>query len=344
MGLRLHPGGIAAVALPVLAIAALFAFHAARKDDDALVVYCAHDAENAERIIRVFERKTGIRVVPRFDTEATKSLALVELIRKERGAPRCDVFWNNEALGTMELAEDGLLEPYSGKNHARIPDRFKDPGKRWAGFGARLRVAIVNTDAIPATEKAVADAERSRVEKMAIAKPLYGTTLTHFTLLAERMGFESLRGWFRGVRGKGLKVLNGNAAVKDAVAAGGCEFGWTDTDDFLVAKRSGAPVAMVPVRLPDGKTVAIPNTVAIVKGARHPDKARAFVDFLLSEECETMLANGPSGQIPLGPVDQSKIPPFVRKIEKAAENAAPLTPKLLPLRRRCLEWLSAPGK
>jgi len=337
---RVHPGGIAAIALPALAIAALFAFHAAKKDDDALVVYCAHDAENAERVIRIFEKKTGIKVVPKFDTEATKSLALVELIRAERNNPRCDVFWNNEALGTMELAENGLLLTYSGENHARIPARFKDPENRWAGFAARLRVFIVNANAMPATRKALENAEKNNVPKMAIAKPLYGTTLTHFTLLAKQLGFENLQKWFRGKRADGLNVLNGNAAVKDAVAAGGCDFGWTDTDDFLEAKRPGAPVATLPVLLPDGKTIAIPNTVAIVKDAKHLDKAKAFVDFLLSEECETILANGPSGQIPLGPVDESKIPPFVKKIAEDAENAAPLTPNLLPLRRQCVEWLA----
>ena len=328
-----------AFALPALAITALVVFHAFRKNDDALVLYCSHDAENAERIINLFEKKTGIRVVAKFDTEATKSLALVELIRRERSNPRCDVFWNNEALGVMELAEEGIFQPYASPNAGRIPAEFKDPENRWTGLAARLRVVIVNTEKMPPTEKAVEKAMENNLGRMAIAKPLYGTTLTHFTLLAKQIGLDNLKKKFRGMRERKLNVLNGNAAVKNAVAAGGCDFGWTDTDDFLVAKRSGAPVAMLPVKLPDGKTIAIPNTVAIVKGAKHLDEAKAFVDFLLSEECETMLANSPSGQIPLGPVDESKIPPFVREIECQVENAAELAPDLPPIRNRCVEWL-----
>src|SRR5687767_1278938 len=75
---------------------------------DALVVYCAHDAVFAEDILRAFEKQSGIKVAVRYDTEATKSLGLVELLLREQAAPRCDVFWNNEALGTMDLADRGV--------------------------------------------------------------------------------------------------------------------------------------------------------------------------------------------------------------------------------------------
>jgi len=325
--------------LPALALAALFAFHVVEKDDDALVVYCAHDATYAERIIALFEKKTGIRVIPKFDTEATKSLGLVELLEMERAHPRCDVFWNNQTLGTMDLAAKGLLLPCHVPNQARIPDAFKDPAGRWTGFAARMRVFIVNTEAMPATRSAIRKAMNDNLNRMAIAKPLYGTTLTHFALLAEQLGFDELRARHEKMLADGLKVLNGNSAVKDAVSAGGCDFGWTDTDDFLVAKRSGAPVASLPVELPDGKTIVIPNSVAVIKGTKKLDKAKAFVNFLLSEECEIALANSAAGQIPLGPVDEGKIPPFVRVIKKLSANSAPLTSKLLAPRRKCVEWL-----
>src|SRR5688572_18118787 len=75
-----------------------------------LIVYCAHDAVFADAVLDEFERQTGIMVVVQYDTEATKSLGLVQKIAAERQRPRCDVFWNNEQLGTMWLAEQGALE------------------------------------------------------------------------------------------------------------------------------------------------------------------------------------------------------------------------------------------
>src|SRR5581483_8405178 len=117
----------------------------------ALVVYCAHDAIYAEQILRAFERETGIPVAIRYDTEATKSLGLTELIIREKDAPRGDVFWNNELFGTLDLQERGLLEPYQGPGYARIPAAFKAPDGSWTGFAARLRVVIFNTARVGTT-------------------------------------------------------------------------------------------------------------------------------------------------------------------------------------------------
>jgi iron(III) transport system substrate-binding protein len=48
-------------------------------------------------------------------------------------------------------------------------------------------------------------------------------------------------------------------------------------------------------------TLFIPNTVAIIAGAPHPDAARKLVDYVLSPAVESRLATGHSAQIPLNP-------------------------------------------
>ena len=73
------------------------------------------------------------------------------------------------------------------------------------------------------------------------------------------------------------------------------------------------------------------------------EKAEKLVDFLLSEECEIMLANSKSRQIPLGPVDESKIPSEVSKLKEWAKDGTPLDEKLLPLRSQIIEWLKGLG-
>ncbi|HYR58559.1 MAG TPA: ABC transporter substrate-binding protein, partial [Chthoniobacteraceae bacterium] len=183
---------------------------------DALVVYCAHDAVFAEEILRTFERQSGIRVAVKYDTEATKSLGLVELLLREKNAPRCDVFWNNELLGTLDLDQRGLLAPYRGSGWSRIPANFKDPAGKWTGFAARMRVQIFNTKKIsPPSDQALEPVRE--LSRFAIAKPLYGTTLTHYSVLWQRWGRERLIAWHREWRARGVRELNGNAAVKDAV-------------------------------------------------------------------------------------------------------------------------------
>jgi len=46
--------------------------------------------------------------------------------------------------------------------------------------------------------------------------------------------------------------------------------------------------------------VLIPNSVALIAGAPHPDAGRKLIDYLLSAEVETRLASSRSAQIPLG--------------------------------------------
>jgi iron(III) transport system substrate-binding protein len=304
-----------------------------------LVVYCAHDAVYSEEVLREFEAQTGIPLEIRFDTEATKSLGLVNLIRQEQAHPRCDVFWNNELLGTVELQQDELLEPYRGSGWERTPERYRDPDGHWLGFAARLRVWIVNTTALSADEDSVQSMLELETTRGAMAVPLFGTTLTHYTALHHLWGLERLQNWHREVRQRGLREVPGNALVKDLVATGQCDFGWTDTDDAFLALDDGRPVELLPIRI-EGKTIAIPNTVAIVRGTKRRHEAERLVDYLVSAETELKLARSRARQIPLGPVEESQVPDDVRRLRGWALDGLDLR-ALLDDRRAVVEWLRA---
>jgi iron(III) transport system substrate-binding protein len=309
-------------------------------DQDALIVYCAHDQVFSERVLRRFERETGIRVVPRFDTEATKSLGLTNLLIREKEHPRCDVFWNNQVLGTVDLRRQGILHPYKGDGYRRIPDTFKDPDGCWTGFAARLRVNIVNTDVLQPTsdeiERRFAADDLSRI---AVARPRFGTTLSHYSVLWNRWKPDGLQAWHVGTRRRGISEVAGNSTVMNLVAKGTCDLGWTDTDDFFVAKDRGDPVAMSPIRI-NGETICIPNSVAIIKGTKKLSQAQQLVDFLLSAETELELAKSKSRQIPLGPMKDSDLPPDVRPLKRWAEEGCDLS-GLAQSRADCLAWLKS---
>lgn len=307
---------------------------------DPLVVYCAHDAEFAEQVIRDFERQTGIPVSVRYDTEATKSLGLVNLLIQEQSHPRCDLFWNNQVLTTMELKNRGLLLPYKGPGFTRIPDRFKDADGHWTGFAARLRVYIVNIGKMKADEESLRLALADDLSRGAIAKPLYGTTLSHYALLWHVWGADKLRAWHADTRRRGLRETTGNAAVKNLVAEGACDFGFTDSDDFFVARDEDKPVAMLPIRFDDGATICIPNSIAIIKGTRRLAAAQKLADFLLSQETEHALAVSPSRQIPLGPTDHNALPAEVRELTEWARDGYDLR-ALGPAHAECLQWLKS---
>jgi iron(III) transport system substrate-binding protein len=325
-----------ALAFLYIGILLLIAISIQNRRYDKLVVYCAHDIEYAREVLERFHKKTGIEVSVQPDAEHTKSLGLVERIVREKEARACDLFWNNELFGTMRLAREGFLEPYQGPGWQRIPAEYKDPSGLWAAMGARFRVWILPEASEEASALVTATLPASA--KCAVAKPLYGTTLTHYTVLWSALGKEELATLHESSRKQGLREVNGNAATRDLVAEGGCLAAWTDSDDYFVARDAGKPVRMMPVRDPRGRTIAIPNSVGIIKGTARLKEAQQLADFLLSEEAELMLARGRARQVPVGSTQDAELPEAVRAMQPWLKEAVPLT-TLYGEYQACLEWL-----
>jgi iron(III) transport system substrate-binding protein len=271
---------------------------------DTVVVYSSLDREFSEPILKAYGKNSGVRVLPKFDVESTKTVGLTNLIIAEADRPRCDLFWNNEILNTLRLKEKGLLAPFRPSRADDLPDTFRAKDGTWYGFAARARIIIVNT-------KLVAEADRPKgikdlldpkwKKKIGIAKPLFGTTATHAACLFAAWGDEKAKGYFRDLKANGVQVFSGNKQVALAAGSGEIAIGLTDTDDAMGEVDAGSPVSIIyPDREPGGLgTLYIPNTLAIIKGSPHQKEAQALADHLLSPEIESALARGPSAQIPL---------------------------------------------
>ncbi len=274
-----------------------------------VVIYCALDQVDSEPILREFEKRTGLKVLAEFDVEAHKTVGLVRRIREEKSRTRCDVFWNNEIAHTISLANEGLLAAYDSPNAASIPELFRDPERQWTGLAARARVFIVNTDLVdPAEIKGMWDlvdpkwkAAGDGASQVGMARPLTGTTLTHMTALYTVLGEERTREYLAQIKDAKVNLTSGNATLMRLVRDGKLAWGWTDTDDYNRAKQQGFPVQAVFPDRGEGElgTLLIPNTVAVLKDAPHPDAARQLVDYILSLEVERKLAGFDGAQIPL---------------------------------------------
>jgi len=200
------------------------------------------------------------------------------------------------------LQKKNIFTPYFSPERADIPGQFKDPDGYWTGFSCRARVLIYNTDVLqkkdlPKTlQELTLSAWRGRV---AMAYPLLGTVATHMGALYAAMGQEKTETFLRDLKRNDVLIVAGNSVVRDVVAAGEVPLGITDTDDVHVAILRNKPVSMI---FPDQQTVGtflIPNTVALVKGAPHPETGKQLIDFLLSDEVERLLSESESQNIPV---------------------------------------------
>ena len=298
-----------------------------------VVVYSALDQEFADPILNAFERSTEHQtgVISKFDVESTKTVGLVNLIIAEEQAPICDLFWNNEIMHTVRLQKLGLLQSRKWRVEPGYPPDMIASDGSWCGFAARARVLIVNTDLIqdsadyPTSVAELADPRWSG--RCAMARPLFGTTATHFAVLRELQGRSETTEQLRKIRDNAV-VLSGNKQVALAVSSGRVAWGLTDTDDAIIEKDNGMPVAIV---FPDQGseqpgTLRIPNTVAVIRNAPHQVAAGLLADYLVRPETEDRLAMGDSSQLPISRA--SKFPPrvlpdhAVRWMHANFENAA----------------------
>jgi iron(III) transport system substrate-binding protein len=299
-----------------------------------VVLYCAQDQEFAEQVFGEFTRRTGLRVAPKYDTEADKSVSLYVELVQEKDRPRCDVHWNNEILSTIRLQRQGILEPYASPSAKPYPGSAQAADHTWHAFAARARVLLINTQLVPDASqwpRSLLELTAPRWKgQVALAKPQFGTTATQAACLFEVLGPERAREFYLGLRQNNVKIVPGNKQVAEGVAQGRFAIGLTDTDDAMIELKAGRPVSLIfPDRdghkdFPRLGTLYIPNTVAVVKGCPNPEGARKLVDYLLSAEVEKQLAEGPSQQIPLNPEVQAELPKEIERPQGSGGKVLPM--------------------
>jgi iron(III) transport system substrate-binding protein len=288
-----------------------------------VVLYCAQDQEFADQVLGEFTRRTGLKVDPKFDTEADKSVSLYVELVNEKTRPRCDVHWNNEILSTIRLQRQGLLEPYHSPSAEPYPAFAKDRDGTWHAFAARARVLLVNTQRVQESDRprSLIDLTEPRWQgKVAMAKPQFGTSATQAACLFEVLGQEKARNFYLGLRHNAVHIVPGNKQVAEGVGQGQFTVGITDTDDAMAEVEAGRPVAIIfpdrdGSRAPRMGTLFIPNTVAMIRNCPNPQGARQLIDYLLSPEVEGKLAETASHQIPLNPQVKARLPKEIERPE-----------------------------
>jgi iron(III) transport system substrate-binding protein len=275
--------------------------------EQSVVVYSSADKEFADLIFRAYEQRTGVKVLPLYDTEETKTAGLTSRLLAEKDRPRADVFWSSDTSRAVALVDQGVAEAYLPKEGADIPERYRSATGLWTGFGARIRVFLYNTKTVKPEDapRSILDLVKPRWKgRFAISNPHFGTMSFHAAALFVKWGDARATTFFEGLKANGAVIAAGNSDVKDRVADGRVDVGVMDEDDAVVALRDKKPVGLI-VPDQDGPdalgTPLMPNTALLIRGAPHPAAAKAFIDFLTSTEAEQILAASAAAQFPLHP-------------------------------------------
>jgi iron(III) transport system substrate-binding protein len=279
----------AALALAACAAMASCARAALPEKPAELVVFSPHELDMVESVVREFRQRTGIRV-----SVATSGTGnLLERVRKGEG--RADLLWGG-GVETLESAKD-LFTEYRSPEDAAIDPAYGAAHGLWHPYSVLPLVILYNSRLVP--EKLVPASWADLLEpyfknRIILYDPAQSgfsfTTIATMVLAMSRPGTDDREGWGYARRFAGQLdpelISKETRLAYDAVACGDFFAGFASEEAAITLAKSGAEIGY---RFPREGTSAVPDGIAIFKGAANPAAAGRFVDFVLGRDVQRLL-------------------------------------------------------
>ena len=279
-----------------------------------LVIVTSFPKELFEAYKKAFEAaRPGVRVV----VKPQQTNAAITYLRETRAKPDADIFWASAVDAFQVLKADGLLEKVALPDAllSRIPKTIgtfpiHDPDGHYFGFAVSGYGLMWNTrylalHKLPQPKEWTDLADGRYHGHLVISAPSRSGT-THLTIevILQAYGWE--KGWalLLQMGGNMGSITERSFGVPEAIISG--QYGVGVVIDFfgLSAIASGHPVAFAYPSL----TSVVPASMAVVKGGPNPENARAFVEYLLSDEGQLRLFSPEIGRLPVVPDLYAKAP------------------------------------
>jgi iron(III) transport system substrate-binding protein len=258
-----------------------------------VVLYSPHGRDQLVLLEHAFERLHPDVDVRWLDMGSQE---ILDRLRFERVNPQADVWFGGPTTIFDRGVADSLLTPYHPAWAAHVGPRGIGPNDLYYPVYRTPAVIAFNSRAVP-REQAPQDWDDVLAprwyDRVLIRDPMAsGTMRAIWGLIIER----SLRrtgdtadgmAWLRRLDGQ-TKAYALNPAILDArLARGEGLVTLWDLPDILISRAKGMPFDYV---FPRSGTVVIDDAIGLVRGSRHPAAARAFIDFVGSEEGQLLAA------------------------------------------------------
>ncbi|HWG03558.1 MAG TPA: extracellular solute-binding protein, partial [Beijerinckiaceae bacterium] len=277
--------GIVASSLPAPAIDQ--AMIDAAKREGSVTVYTTLVIDQLARpMAAAFESKYGVKVNPiRADAG--------EIVRRvvdeaKAGHPQGDVF--DGLTNVAALKQQNLVQPWAPDTAENLPKNFVDPGGYWSALYVLVTVPAINTNLV-----APKDEPKSWDDLLGPAwkgKMVWGVNTSttgaagFVALMLREYGEEKGRAFLTRLAQQNVAGLQvSTAQVLDEVISGEYPLEVMGAlHQALFSASKGAPVKWLPFS-PAAESL---TTVSIVRNAPHPNAAKLYVDFLLSDEGQSI--------------------------------------------------------
>jgi iron(III) transport system substrate-binding protein len=285
-----------------------------------LLLYSPHGRDQLALLEREFERRRPDIDVRWLDMGSQE---ILDRLRFERVNPQADVWFGGPTTLFDRGVEDSLLAPYRPFWAGHVGPDGVGPGDLYfpvyrtpavIAFNSR---AVTRADAPQDWDDVLAPRWRDQV---LIRDPMASGTMRAIWGLilgrSIRATGDTAAGmaWLRRLDGQ-TRAYTLNPAVLDAKLARqeGLVTLW-DLPDILISRSKGMPFDYV---FPRSGTVVIDDAVALVRGSRHPDAAKAFIDFVGSVDGQLLAARAVYRLPARRDLPQDSVPGWVAEVERA---------------------------
>jgi len=263
----------------------------AAKREGRVVLYSALvGAPSTDRIAQAFEAKYGIPV----DTLEARASELLERVRTEQASGRSlgDVSYNGSTATERQMA-DSVFVPHGGlSSGSRLVAPFTSDGTRVPAFVIHFGI-LVNTELVkPSDEpRSWKDLLLPRWKGQILADDVHpvGSGSLFFQATYGKLGREFHEklaaqdpSFTRDPRGSQRRVARGEYPI------------FLPSSLAAMKELEGLPLKTV---VPSEGAVYVLYQTAVFKNAPHPNAARLFMDFLLSDEAQAIYAEDGYGPV-----------------------------------------------
>ncbi len=248
-----------------------------------VTVYMPSPSGLADEIAAAFTEATGVEV----DVFQGTTGEILARLEAEEANPVADVVILASWSDGLSMKEEGKIMSYTPAGSELIVDGWIDEDSMLFGYSASAVGVIYNTTIFPELSADWPElGEAEYVGQRAIPDPEKSGSCKDFVA-----GYVSAYGWddFESMAANGMIVPGANKAALEAVTTGevGILVAGVDYNAYSSVAK-GEPLA---IYYPAGGTVVNPRPAMIMNTAPNLDNAKAFVDFLFSDEAQQLVAD-----------------------------------------------------
>ena len=268
---------------------------------DELVLYCSPQEEWCQQVVTEFERETGIRVAM---TRKSSGETYAQ-IKAEADNPRGDVWWGGTGDPHLVAAEEDLTEAYDSPMLPELHDwaisQYEASDGKTVGIYAGALGFGYNTELLEQAglEPPACWADLIKPEfkgEVQMANPASsGTAYTALATFVQMMGEEEGFQYLKDLHANINQYTRSGSAPITAAARGETLIGIVFQHDAVTQKVAGFPIEVVSPCEGTGYEI---GSMSLIKGARNPENARTFYDFVLRADIQSMAREVAAYQVP----------------------------------------------